>query len=191
MKILIFGASGSGKTTLGKEIEKRSDFIHLDSDDYYWRKTKVPFTEKVPLAVRNEKIKLDFKKNKNVIVSGSMLTWGEEWKAAFDLAIFIRLDNNERMKRLKKREIQRYGDKLRNDQVTRKNSKEYLDWANQYENPKFDGRTLRVHNDWIKLLNCEVLRIDGGAQLNNKVEKVLIALKTTANNVCNKLPKFG
>ena len=39
MKILIFGASGSGTTTLGKEIEKRTDFTHLDIDDYYWKKT--------------------------------------------------------------------------------------------------------------------------------------------------------
>ena len=40
MKILIFGASGSGTTTLGKEIEKITDFTHLDVDDYYWKKTE-------------------------------------------------------------------------------------------------------------------------------------------------------
>lgn len=64
MKILIFGASGSGKTTLGKAVEKRTDFVHLDSDDYYWKKTKNPFTEKIPLELRNERIKTDFGKIK-------------------------------------------------------------------------------------------------------------------------------
>jgi adenylate kinase family enzyme len=38
MKVLIFAASGSGTTTLGKEIEKRTNFKHLDVDTYYWKK---------------------------------------------------------------------------------------------------------------------------------------------------------
>jgi adenylate kinase family enzyme len=56
MKILVFGASGSGTTTLSKEIVKRTDFVHLDVDDYYWKKTELPFQEKIPLAERNEKL---------------------------------------------------------------------------------------------------------------------------------------
>ena len=48
MNILIFGASGSGITTLGKELEKHTDFVHLDVDDYYWEQTLPPFLEKVP-----------------------------------------------------------------------------------------------------------------------------------------------
>ena len=43
-----------------------------------------------------------FKKFKNVIVSGSMITWGKEWETSFDLVIFMHLENNERMKRLEK-----------------------------------------------------------------------------------------
>lgn len=34
-----------------------------------------------------------------MILSGSMFTWGKEWKTAFDLAIFIRLENNETAKK--------------------------------------------------------------------------------------------
>ncbi len=177
MKILLFGASGSGKTTLGKEIEKRTNFVHLDADDYYWKRTKYPFTEKIPLALRNKRITTDFKKNKNVVISGSMLTWGKEWKTAFDLVIFIRLENNERMKRLQKREIERYRDKLLEDEKTQQISKEYLNWANQYENPNFKGSSLTAHHEWIKSLNCKVLKIDGMVELNNTVEKVLTTIK--------------
>ena len=125
MKILIFGASGSGTTTLGNEIEKRTDFKHLDADDYYWKKTNPPFQEKTPLIERNENLKADFKKFENVVVSGSMVSWGKEWETAFDLAIFIQLENTERMERLKKRETQRYGEKLLTDKKTQKNSKKH------------------------------------------------------------------
>ncbi len=183
MKILIFGASGSGTTTLGKEIEKKTDFVHLDVDDYYWKKTKQPFHEKVPLKERNKNLTTDFNKNPNAIISGSMVSWGKEWETSFDLAVFIRLNNNKRMERLKRREIERYGEKLLTDVKTRQNSKAFLEWASQYENPHFDGRSLKIHNDWITLLNCKVLRIDGEVELEIKTEKVLAEIETLENKI--------
>ncbi len=177
MKFLLFGASGSGTTTLGNEIEKRTDFKHLDIDDYYWKKTTPPFQEKTPLTERNENLKLDFNRSENVVISGSMVSWGKEWETAFDLAIFIRLENNERMERLKKREFERYGEKLLTDKKTQQNSKEFLEWANQYENPSFNGRSFKIHNNWIELLNCKVLKINGEMELNNKMEKILNEIK--------------
>lgn len=177
MKILIFGASGSGTTTLGKEIERKMNFIHLDTDDYYWKKSNPPFQEKIPLTIRNKKLKADFKKYYNIVVSGSMVSWGEEWKTSYDLAIFIELDNQKRMERLKKRENERYGQLLLTDKKIQQNSFAFLEWANQYENPSFDGRSLKGHNDWIELLNCEVLRIRGDMELNHKMEKVIAKIK--------------
>jgi len=182
MKILIFGASGSGTTTLGKEIEKRTDFVHLDVDDYYWKQTEPPFQEKTPLTQRNENLKTDFKKYKNVIISGSMVSWGKEWETSFDLAIFIHLNNNKRMERLKKREIERYGESLLTDKKIQQNSKAFLEWAKQYEKSNFNGRSFKVHNEWIELLNCKILRIDGKMELKSKTEKVLSEIKTTGNN---------
>lgn len=184
MKILIFGASGSGTTTLGKEIEKRTDFVHLDADDYYWKPTENPYTEKVPLDERNEKIKIDFLKNKNVIISGSMVSWGKEWEKSFDLAIFIHLDNQIRIERLKKREFDRYGEKLETEKERQLNYMAFIHWANQYENPDFKGRSLVVHNEWIKKLDCRVLRVSGEMELNDKVDKTIAEIKTTGYNVC-------
>lgn len=183
MKLLIFGASGSGTTTLGKEIKKKIGFMHLDVDDYYWQKTEPPFQEKIPLTERNKIFKADFHKFENVIVSGSMVSWGKEWETLFDLVIFIRLNNNERMKRLKKRETERYGEKLITDKKIKQNSNAFLEWANQYEDSNFDGRSLKVHNDWIELLDCKILRIDGEMELKSKTKKVLTEIKTTGNMV--------
>ncbi len=177
MKILIFGASGSGTTTLGKEIEKITDFTHLDVDNYYWKPTVPPFKEKIPFLERNENLKADFKKLEDVIVSGSMVSWGKEWESSFDLVIFIRLRNTKRMERLKKRENERYGKKLLTDIHIQQNSSSFLEWANQYENPNFDGRSLKIHTNWIELLNCKILRIDGEIKLKSKIEIVLSEIK--------------
>ncbi|PRX54188.1 AAA family ATPase [Flagellimonas meridianipacifica] len=182
MKILLFGASGSGTTTLGNEIEKRTDFKHLDADDYYWKKANPPFQEKIPLIERNKNLKVDFKKFANVVVTGSLVSWGKEWETAFDLAIFIRMESTKRMERLKKREIERYGEKLLTDKKIQQNSKAFLEWANQYENPDFDGRSLKVHNNWMEILDCKVLQLNGATELNNKVEIILNEIKMCYNN---------
>ncbi|MDY8135371.1 AAA family ATPase [Aquimarina sp. 2201CG5-10] len=182
MKILIFGASGSGTTTLGKELELKFDFVHLDADDYYWKATQPPFQEKISLSERNKTLTKDFKKNKNVIISGSMVSWGEEWKSAFDLAIFIYLRPKIRIERLKEREKIRLGDKLLTDKQTQESSVEFIEWAKKYDDPNFLGRSLKVHNDWIKLLKYPVIRIDGEMNLTAKVKKVLSELKIINRN---------
>ncbi|WP_299897282.1 AAA family ATPase [uncultured Aquimarina sp.] len=172
MKILIFGASGTGKTTLAKEIAKRIDFIHLDSDDFYWKKTTPPFQKKIPLPERNENLKAAFDLHENVIISGSLVSWGKQWESLFDLVVFIYLNNEERMNRLIQREQERYGTLLLHDKSTQEHSKAFLSWANQYENPDFDGRTLKVHLQWIERLNCKVIKIRGEIPLKEKIKTI-------------------
>ena len=176
MKILIIGASGSGTTTLGKELEKKTNFRHLDVDDYYWKKTDPPFQEKIPLEERNRNLKNDFKEIENTIVSGSMVSWGKEWESAFDLVIFIWLNNSLRMSRLRIRESERYGEKLLTDKEIQQRSKKFLEWANKYESPDFKGRSLKVHNDWIESLDCKVMRLSGSADLKENVNKILFEI---------------
>ncbi|MEM0933360.1 MAG: AAA family ATPase [Bacteroidota bacterium] len=173
IKVLVLGASGSGTTTLGKELERKTYLRHLDVDDYYWKKTEPPFREKVPLSTRNKNLKSDFHRLANVVVSGSLVSWGKEWESAFDLVVFIRLANKERMGRLKKREEERYGDKLLTDTGIQENSRAFLHWANQYENPHFKGRSLNAHINWLKSFECPVLEVDGKLELSKKVELVL------------------
>ncbi|MGB3468339.1 MAG: AAA family ATPase [Cyclobacteriaceae bacterium] len=177
MKILIFGASGSGTTTLASEIEKRTDFKHIDVDNYYWKKTEPPYQEKIELQKRNKNLKADFESFEKVVVSGSLLNWGKEWQTSFDLVIFIRLANDLRMERLKNRERERYGNRLDTDENLQRNSQAFLEWANKYEDPNFNGRSLRSHKNWLELLNCNTLTVDGEAELNDKTNRVLNEIK--------------
>ena len=177
MKLLIFGASGSGTTTLGKALAMRSDFIHLDVDDYYWVPTTPPYQEKVPLAERNTQLSTNFQSNPKVIVSGSMVSWGKEWETAFDLAVFIRMDNALRMQRLAQREEERYGELLRTDPILKESSAAFLAWANQYEDPNFTGRSLAVHQQWMQKLPFPILQLNGADPLEPKVNEVLQELE--------------
>ncbi|WP_394747658.1 AAA family ATPase [Spongiimicrobium salis] len=183
MKIILFGASGSGTTTLGKALAQQTNFKHLDADDYYWRPTPIPYTEKVPLEERNKKMKTDFLKNKNVLVSGSLVSWGKEWERAFDLAIFLYLDHQIRMERLQQREVARYGEILQTDRERRTHYKAFIAWAAQYDNPNFQGRSLRVHQEWMQKLDGKLLKLVGTLELQTKVDRVIAAMQKLDSNV--------
>ncbi len=176
MKILVFGASGSGTTTLGHGLSLDSSLVHLDADDYYWVKTDPPYTEKVPLDKRNRRLREDFDKHEHVVVSGSLISWGHEWTHLFDLAVFIYLSPDIRIERLIKREQERYGDLLQTDNKRKENYEAFIAWAKLYDDPDITGRSLRVHNDWIKKLDSKILRLDGALPLEEKVNATLKAM---------------
>ena len=52
-----------------------------------------------------------------------------------------------------------------------------MDWATQYDiDPKesgFKGRSLKVHEDWIKGLNREVLEIRGDFSVEERIQKIM------------------
>ncbi|EAY24661.1 AAA family ATPase [Microscilla marina] len=177
MKILIIGASGAGTTTLGQTLAQHTSYTHLDVDNYYWKPTKPSFQEKMPLAKRNQKLTADFNCLPKVIVSGSLISWGNEWLQAFDLVVFLYLPQKTRMERLRQREIQRHGEALHTHALIRQTSQAFLEWAAQYDDPNFTGRSLAVHQQWLQKLACPVLRLKGAIELEQKVIKVMALME--------------
>lgn len=173
LRIHIFGASGSGTTTLANSLEQRLGWKHLDADDYYWKKTEPPFQVKIPLSERNMAITKDIEIYNSVIISGSMVSWGQQWESVFDYAVFLHIPPEVRMQRLMDREIERYGILLQTDAEIQLKSKAFLDWAQQYDDPNFDGRSITVHKNWIKKLKCPVIQIEGDTTIEERVQHVL------------------
>ena len=186
MKIIIFGASGSGTTTLAKSLAQQLNCIHLDADEYYWEKTDPPFQVKLPLEKRNENLKTDFHQNEQVIISGSLLTWGDYWNTAFDLGVFLRLPPSIRMERLQHREEVRYGTQLKTNPKIIQQSKDFLDWAARYDDAAFDGRSITQHKKWVQLLDCEVIEIKenltNAERMNIVIEKIKLSFPSSPPN---------
>ncbi|TRX61408.1 AAA family ATPase [Fulvivirga sp. M361] len=181
MKITIFGASGSGTTTLARSLSQRLGWVHLDADDYYWAKTDIPFQNKQPKEVRNENLKRDFEVTENVIVSGSLVTWSEYWNSAFDLGVLLRLPHKIRMERLRNREKKRYSEKLKSDIEIKNKYEAFIAWAAKYDDTSFNGRSITQHKNWIKLLTCETIEIEGDLTTDARINIVIEKIKNTYN----------
>src|SRR4030095_7694462 len=133
MKLHILGASGSGVTTLGNELAARLNVSYFDADDFYWEKSYPPFTVKRKSEERNLKLKTQLKKSEDSILGGSVMNWGDDLLPKFALIVFLYIQKEIRIERLRKREWERYGEVIYKDPDWNKRFEEFISWAADYD----------------------------------------------------------
>lgn len=173
MKIHILGASCAGSTTLGETLSARLNIPYFDTDSFFWEKSAVPYTVKREAQLRSRLLKDELRKSENYIVGGSLVSWGEEWKQMFDLAVFLYLPKEIRMERLVQREIERYGNQIYDDAQRHKLFLEFIDWASKYDDRSFTGRNIGIHERWLEGLNCPVIKIVGDTTVSERLKRIV------------------
>ncbi len=168
------GASCSGVTTLGNALAGHLSIPYFDTDAYFWEKTNPPFTTKRNPELRNRMLKADVEKHDSCIIGGSLLKWNLEIE--FDLIVFLYIPHEVRMERLKKRELERYGDIIFTDPARNQQYLDFMEWARGYDDNTTQGRTLAAHENWLSQQSCPVLEIRGNYSVEERVKLVLQTL---------------
>lgn len=176
MRVHILGASGAGTTTLGLALSARFGTPHFDTDDFYWFQSDPPFEAKRPIEERILLLDTALRDQDDWVLSGSMMGWGDRFLPYFDLVVYLYLPREIRMRRLKRREVERYGaHAIQPGGHLHANCEAFLSWANSYENAAFPGRSLSRHTAWLAGLPCPVLRIEGDLTTVEQLDRVLAA----------------
>lgn len=163
-RIHILGPSGSGTTTLGVNLGARLQIKHLDTDDFYWKKTPVPFTEKVLPEERLKNIEQTMSGMNQWVLSGSLCSWGDPLIRLFTQVIYISLPWEVREQRLLRREQSRFGaDSLAPGGKMHENHVDFMEWARRYDSAGMEQRSRTVHERWMGQLPKEIaiIRLDG------------------------------
>jgi adenylate kinase family enzyme len=177
MRLHIFGASGTGVSTLGEALGTALGFPYFDSDAYFWEATDPPFTVRRPPARRDARLAHDLAGHHSWLVGGSIVGWGEQWLAAFDLVVFLWLPPALRLQRLHQREHARYGARILADPSQAARTQAFLEWAAGYDDSSTGGsRTLANHTNWLARFTCPVLELRGD-----------LAIAERLSAVCNRL----
>ena len=174
--IHIFGASGSGTTTLAKKISGELDFFFMDTDDYFWLPTEIPYTVKRPVEERLALMKRDIEANERIVLSGSLTGWGDPLIAYFTLAVRVETKTEVRIERLKNREYAHFGDRIKAGGDMHKAHLEFLAWAARYDEGGMEMRSRIHHDEWQKKLSCRLLTLDGAADPEENLASVRNAL---------------
>ncbi|WP_299390955.1 AAA family ATPase [Pelagibius sp.] len=161
IRLHITGASGSGTSTLGQALSEHLGIARFDTDDFYWQPSEPPYTEKQPIGERLRLLNTAFAEAGSWILSGSIGLWGAPLIPQFDLVIFLSVPTATRLERLRRRETERYGSRIEPGGDRHEASAAFLEWAANYETGLSQGRSRDLHEAWLKMLPCPVLRLDG------------------------------
>jgi hypothetical protein len=143
---------------------------HADADDYFWIPSDPPFVEKRPESARVALMRELFVPREAWILSGSMMGWGDAILRECDAVIFVTLDPDERMRRLREREERRRAGRGEFDE----NAWEaFLAWARGYDDPAFGGRSRVAHEKWLATVDRPVLRLDSAQPVESLVSAAL------------------
>lgn len=159
--IHIFGASGSGTSTIGRLICDRLGYYFMDTDDYFWEATDPPYQVKRACADRIALMRSDIARYDNVVISGSLVDWGDALMLLFTLAIRVETDTAIRIERLKKREREHFGSRIDIGGDMYENHRKFIDWAASYDSGGLSMRSSLKHDMWQKKLPCKIIFLDG------------------------------
>ena len=157
----IFGGAGSGTSTLGRYICSRTGWFFMDTDDYYWEDTAVPYTVKREIPDRVRLMISDIEEHENVVISGALSGWGDVLIPYFTVAVRAETGQEIRLDRLRKREREHFGARIDPGGDMYDNHREFIEWAAQYEEGGLDIRSRARHDEWQKLLQCPLVEVDG------------------------------
>lgn len=170
--IYIFGASGSGTSTLGRALSEQLGYKWMDTDDYFWMPTNPPFSIQREKAERVRLMCEDIERCENVVISGCVGNWGNELCPLFTLAVRIVIDSELRLARLKKREQERFGDRIAPGGDMYEHHLDFMEWASKYDTAGVEMRSKAKHDEWQKQLTCPIIVVDGADDLAKNCELI-------------------
>lgn len=170
--IHIYGASGSGTTTLGKFISKQLGYTFMDTDDYFWLPTDPKYTIKRDKTERLEMMKKDILASDKVVVSGSLVDWGDDLIPYFTLVVRVITDCNVRIERLREREKRNFGPRIELGGDMYQNHKEFIEYASAYDTGDVTMRSKAKHDEWQELIKCRHLTVNGETELKKNLELI-------------------
>lgn len=173
MKIQIIGGSGTGKTTLGKFIGEKEGLKWIDTDKYIWKDNV--FTESYSVEERLAMYRKDMESSEGYVSSGSVYAWCKDGFNDRDLLVFLFLDENLRLERLRAREAERNSPFSLDEHG--KMTNEFLEWCQTYlkaEDKDMAG-TYAEHAYQMAISKSPVLKLDSSLPLEELHARIMEA----------------
>ncbi|MGD9909656.1 MAG: AAA family ATPase [Candidatus Izemoplasmatales bacterium] len=157
--IHIFGSSGSGSTTLARAISQAYHYHFIDTDDAIWEETDPPFNIRKTDDEALNYLKSELNQYPKSVISGAFVGWGEEIKKQVDLFVYMHLPLDIRLERIKKREKNRFHDRVEPGGDLYLQHLDFLNWVSLYEELDESKRSQKQHHAWLQSVQQPVIEI--------------------------------
>ena len=174
MGILICGLNGTGKSTLGRLLADRMEYKFIDNEDLFFPKTDPSYMFSNPRS-KEEVIRLLEKRiseNNRFIFAAVKGDYGDRLIASLGYIVLIEVPKQIRNRRVRDRSYQKFGDRiLPGGDLYEKESK----WFSLTDSRPDDYVT-----EWLEMVDCPVIRIDGTLPVEQNVDYLVSEIKLPA-----------
>ena len=170
MGILICGLNGTGKSTLGRMLADRMGYEFIDNEDLYFPRADPSYMFSDPRN-KEEVIRLleeRISANDQFVFAAVRGNYGDKLIASLEYVVLIEVPKQIRSQRVRDRSYQKFGDRiLPGGDLYEKESKWFL---------LTDSRSDTYVTDWLKTVNCPVIRINGTLPVENNLDYIVSVL---------------
>ena len=159
--ICVCGLNGSGKTTLAGALAKELGFKHMDIEDYYFVPTDIPYSVSRSREEAEQLLLSDMQENPRFVFSAVDGNMGVK----YDLVIYLYAPLDVRMERVKKRAIDRFGDRILPGGDMYEQEQEFFDFVS-----KRDATSVE---EWLQTVSCRVIWLDGTYDIVDNIGEIM------------------
>lgn len=171
MGIIICGLNGAGKSTLGKALAEKLNSYFIDSEDLYFPKTDSNYTYASPRTRKEveELLLQEIKTHENFVFASVKGDYGEAVCPFFQYAILMDVPKDIRMKWVKNRSFQKFGNRM-------------LPGGDLYEQEEeffrlVESRAEHMVEEWVQPLGCPIIRVDGTKPIEENIDFIIGHMK--------------
>ena len=149
MRLLISGGPGSGCTSTAHAVGQRLGLPVFDSDSYFHKPTDPPFQEQYSPEERRTLLASDLSAQPNLILSGSVATWGLDALAPTH-GVFLSVSKTTRLQRLLKRQRCQFGRRIDAGGDMAEEHEAFMLWSAGYEEGSGIGRNIQMDRAFLQ-----------------------------------------
>ena len=149
---------------------------YFDSDDFYHEPTDPPFQRPRDPAVRNALLLAAIGEDQAWVFGGGIAGWEPYPALDFTFMILLRTPAALRIERLRRRERERFGDRILPGGDMHVGHEEFIAWASRYDIGDVEGKTLARHQEYLSTQQCPVLEVQGDQPEGELLRLVLTKL---------------
>ena len=161
--ILICGLNGCGKSTLGKALAQELDFHFIDNEYLFFSRTNENQPYSNPRTREDAEILFahEVREHKNFVFASVTGDYADDPNNLYQYVILINVPKEIRMQRVRNRSFMKFGKRMLQGGDLFESEEAFFEYIEKRPEDHVEN--------WIKTLNCAVIRVDGTKSIEENI----------------------